>query len=419
MPLEDRIDVLVVGAGPVGMLSALLLAQRGTEVRVIDQEWRTASRTYACALHPRTLQILDRVGLGPEIMAAGRKVSKVAFYEGASRMAELNLAELPGPFPFVLVLAQSIFEELLEQHLRKLHQVKVEWNHHLASLRPDGDTVSATVEKLGVSAKGYIIPEMEWTVERTAEVNSSFVIGADGSRSKVAQELGISFDSVGEPEFYAVYEFESNWDSGDELRIVLEQDTTSVLWPLPGGRFRWSFQLREEHLREFPAKERSPIVIDQPALSEVDRQFINNLVRQRAPWFKGTIRDIGWSTDVEFGHFVAKQFGRDRCWLAGDAAHQTSPAGMQSMNGGLMEAEQLAALIHKVHSEKAAPDLLESYSRNRREEWEQLLGLSKKVTAKPQVNSWIKERSARILSCIPGTGDEHALLAKQIGLEMR
>jgi 2-polyprenyl-6-methoxyphenol hydroxylase-like FAD-dependent oxidoreductase len=80
MPSEEQIDVLVVGAGPVGMLNALLLAENGVQVRIIDQERRTASRTYACAMHSRALQLMDAIGFGREILAAGRRIDKVAFY---------------------------------------------------------------------------------------------------------------------------------------------------------------------------------------------------------------------------------------------------------------------------------------------------------------------------------------------------
>src|SRR3954469_11892774 len=103
-------EVLVVGAGPVGMLTALLLSKAGIHVKIIDREPRTASRTYACALHPRTLQLTDRLGLTEEILALGRVVKTVAFYEGETRRAEVSLAKLPADHPYAVVLPQSAFE---------------------------------------------------------------------------------------------------------------------------------------------------------------------------------------------------------------------------------------------------------------------------------------------------------------------
>ena len=93
---EERTEVLVVGAGPVGLLTAILLAEAGIEVRIIDREERTTARSYACALHPRTLKLLDRMGLAAPIIERGRRIEKIAFYDGATRQAEVKLSELGG-----------------------------------------------------------------------------------------------------------------------------------------------------------------------------------------------------------------------------------------------------------------------------------------------------------------------------------
>src|SRR5690242_1194527 len=99
---EEATEVLVVGAGPVGMLTALLLARRGVKVRIIDREWRTATRTYACALHPRTLKLLAPLGLSRELVAVGREIARAGFYQGDSCRAEVKLSRLPTEYPFAL-----------------------------------------------------------------------------------------------------------------------------------------------------------------------------------------------------------------------------------------------------------------------------------------------------------------------------
>jgi 2-polyprenyl-6-methoxyphenol hydroxylase-like FAD-dependent oxidoreductase len=414
---QERTEVLVVGAGPVGMLTALLLSRGGVRVRIIDQEWRTASRTYACALHPRTLQLLDGVGLASEVLDSGRRVGTVAFYESASRRAEAKLAQVSSPFPFVLVLAQSAFEKLLEETLRKEAGVEVEWNHRLSGLRPEADSAVAVVDKLGVSAKGYIVPEMEWSVERTDEIRASYIIGADGTNSSVARCLGTSYHAAGEPEFFAVYEIQSDWAGGEELRVVLDGATTSVLWPLPGNKFRWSFQLRQEHLTDFPSKERTSLLIDQPALDAANRQFIQKLVRERAPWFTGAIQELGWSTDVEFGPRCATRFGQQRAWLVGDAGHQTGPAGMQSMNLGMLEAAQLSAILVKILRDKASGELLESYNDDCGKSWRRLLGIDGTPRLRPATDAWVKGRRTRILPCLPASGEDLVHLLNQLQLD--
>ena len=105
---EERTEVLVVGAGPVGLLTAIVLAEAGIEVRIIDREERTAARSYACALHPRTLRLLDGMGLAAPIIERGRRLDRVAFYDGAARQAEVKLSALGGPFPFMVILPQNV-----------------------------------------------------------------------------------------------------------------------------------------------------------------------------------------------------------------------------------------------------------------------------------------------------------------------
>jgi 2-polyprenyl-6-methoxyphenol hydroxylase-like FAD-dependent oxidoreductase len=224
-------------------------------------------------------------------------------------------------------------------------------------------------------------------------------------------------ESFGEREFFAVYEFESNAEYGDELRVVLDKNTSSILWPLPENRYRWSFQLLEEHLAEFPAKERSSVIVNGAGLDPSNQAFVQKLLRERAPWFEGAPRELVWSTDVEFQRRLAQRYGQDRCWLAGDAAHQTSPAGMQSMNVGLSEAAQLASSLIKILQGKGSPDLLEVYGRSARDEWRRLVGASGGLQAMPGSNPWVNSQRARILPCLPASGPDLKPLLKQLLLD--
>src|SRR5216684_7916555 len=99
---EQETDVLIVGAGPVGLLTGLLLARAGVRVQIIDREERVAARSYACALHPASLGILHSFGLAEPLIHGGRRIPTMAFYEGTSRCAEVTLSELGEEFPFLL-----------------------------------------------------------------------------------------------------------------------------------------------------------------------------------------------------------------------------------------------------------------------------------------------------------------------------
>ncbi len=414
---ERQTEVLVAGAGPVGLWSALLLAEAGLEVLIIDREERTASRSYACALHSSTLKRLQRFGLAEEVIARGRKISKYGFYDGAERRVELDLAATGGEFPFLVILPQNVFESLLEQRLRQAG-VKVLWNHNLADCTQEEQIVAVTIEELAGTSTGYIVPHWEMVVKERAVVHAQFLLGADGHHSTVRQRLGLESEHAGERQHFAAYEFESDAGGAEEVRVVLDNATTNVLWPLPQNRYRWTFQLvHSEPPAYFPEKDRRTARLAEPQIDERIREYVQRVARHRAPWFASAIKEILWCSEVVFERRVATDFGRDRCWLAGDAAHQTGPVGVQSMNSGFAEGEMLAGVLRKILREQGPRKGLEAYNREFGSQWRELLGLTGGLTALNGTAPWVRERSTRLLPCLPGLGDDLASLARQLGLE--
>ena len=413
---EERTEVLVVGAGPVGLLTAILLAEAGIEVKIIDREERTTARSYACALHSRVLKLLSPMGLAAPVIERGRRIQTVAFYDGAARRAEVKLAELGGEFPFMVILPQNEFEGVLEERLRKAG-VTVNWNHRFDDVQSAGETVVANVEELGATATGYIVPHWEGVVKRNFPVRAQFLVGADGYGSLVRRRLGIENTLVAGQTFFAAYEFEPEEKVEDEVRVVLDDSTTNVLWPLVGNRYRWTFQmLKAEMASEFPEKERREARFAQQAVDERIREYVQRVAKQRAPWFSAGVKGITWCTEVVFERRVARQFGRDRCWLAGDAAHQTGPVGVQSMNVGLAEASALAGALRKVLREKAPLSVLEACDREWQGEWRRLLGLAGGLKPGTESSPWVRERCGRILPCLPASHEDLPRLAGQLGL---
>jgi 3-(3-hydroxy-phenyl)propionate hydroxylase len=146
------------------------------------------------------------------------------------------------------------------------------------------------------------------------------------------------------------------------------------------------------------------------------RQYVQKVAKQRAPWFSAGVKEVTWCTEVVFEQRVARQFGRDRGWLAGDAAHQTGPVGVQSMNVGLSEAAALAGAIRRVLREKAPLSVLEACDREWQGEWRRLLGLAGGLKPGKETSPWVKERCGRILPCLPASHEELPRLAGQLGL---
>jgi 2-polyprenyl-6-methoxyphenol hydroxylase-like FAD-dependent oxidoreductase len=415
---ENETEVLVVGAGPVGLLTALLLAEKGIKVEIIDREERTTARSYACGLHPRTLGLLHGLGLTPGLLEQGKRLTKVAFYDGLERKAEVDLKLLPGEFPFLLVLPQNVLEEVLEKRLVQAG-VAVHWNYRFDSFQAEDDrAVVALVEELGGTGTGYIVPHWEMVVTKRRSIRARFLVGADGANSLVRQRCGIGYETASPAQFFAAIEFESDAPDSDEVRVVLDETSTNVLWPLPRNKSRWTFEiLKHEPAGDFPEKERRATQYVPRAVDEAIRNYLQRAVGRRAPWFTADVKQVIWCTEVAFEPRVAREFGRQRCWLAGDAAHQAGPVGAQSMNAGMAEAQSLAQTLEQVLHKKAALGTLESYGEQQLRPWRQLLGLTGGLGSKPQTNPWVTKRCSRLLSCLPACRDDLGVLARQLELE--
>jgi 2-polyprenyl-6-methoxyphenol hydroxylase-like FAD-dependent oxidoreductase len=390
-------EVLVVGAGPVGLVATLFLQQHGVRVEVIDMHQRTTQHSYALAIHPHTLEVLDEAGLAAGLIAAGRKLTKVAYYEGAERRAEIDYSTLACKYPYLLVVRQSLLERAVEE---ALHQKKLNvlWGHRLQSLSVDGGTVQAEVAKLEQVATGYPVARTDWVVVRTETTRPAFVIGADGYDSAVRRMAGIEMTEQGAGQVFSVYEIEATGELPDEVRVILDPDLTSVYWPLEAGRCRWGFQI--------------PDASGHAATME----RLEQLIAARAPWCQARPTQIYWSTLGLFESRLTKSFGRAGVWLAGDAAHQATPVGVHSMNSGIAEARELASRMTQILRGGSAPSLLQNFATETHEAWQRLLGAGRQVRALPGANAWVSDARARIVASIPASGDDVEPLLQQIGL---
>ena len=390
-------EVLVVGAGPVGLIAGLFLQQYGVRVAIVDMRQRTRQHSYAVALHPRTLGILDETGLSERLIGGGRKLTKAAFYEGWERRAEIDYSALTSKHPYLLVIRQSLLERAAEEALGR-EKLGVLWGHRLQSLNSDGASVQAEVAKLDQVATGYPVARSEWVVVRSEMVRPAYVIGADGYDSAVRRMAGIEMADHGPGQYFSIYEIEATGELPAEMRIILDPDVTSVYWPLEQGRCRWGFQIQDasEH--------------------ETSMERLNQLTGARAPWCTARPTQIYWSTLALFESRLTRSFGNGGFWLAGDAAHQAGPVGVHSMNSGLAEARELAARISRIQRAGGAPSLLQEFASETHEAWQWLLGDGQAVRALPGADPWVRQTGSRLLGCIPASGDDLEPLLKQIAL---
>lgn len=413
---HKRTDVLVIGAGPVGLLAAVVLAKRGVAIRIVDRDWRTGAHSYALLLHSRSVRLLEELGLREAVLQGAMPLRRVRFYDSRACRAVLDLDGLPGDLPLPVVLRQDALEAALENALSAL-EVSVHWNHEVAALTPEADGVRVTLHRLEKETVGYAALHTEWVVAGTKELKVPWVLAADGHRSQARRALGIEFIETGPPQHFGVFEFRTSACLEPEMCVVLDGQGLAAAWPLAGGFCRWSFEL--PHLQPPDSsrdKQRLAVQIGAglfPALAEKD---LGSLLRRRAPWFTGSVEEMRWRIAVRFGRRLASLFGRDRMWLAGDAAHLAGPVGAHSMNVGLVEARQLADALAGILAGTESPACLDEYNRRQVAQWRFLLGLENGLRPSAACDPWVASQCAQVLGCLPASGDELAVLAARLGL---
>lgn len=429
---EGNPEVLVVGAGPVGLFAALDLAKQGIHVEIVDSGVWACKHSYALALYPQALRLLQQLGVAERLLGSSYAVRTLALGDRQGTRARLRLGEPSDPLGCLAVVRQDVIEDMLEHALREAG-VAVHWRHDISALRPAADHVTATLDRLEKESRGYVVAHTEWVVARRWDIQTPFVLGADGYNSRVRRTLSIEYPEVAPAQYYAVFEFETDAKLGDEAHIVFGPGTSDVLWPLPGGKCRWSFQLPEYHdaaaeemkdrlLRSgfgyFPTerpKDRNEAPGNgYPAV--LDESHLTDLIAARAPWFHGSIEKIHWRTIVRFEHRLASTFGQNRCWIAGDAAHLAGPIAIQSMNIGLFEAHEFSAAIGGALRGRGTLADLEACGARWHAEWRHLHGLDAPFETTPQTDPWIAEHAAALHGCLPGFGAEVARLAAQLNL---
>ena len=233
---------------------------------------------------------------------------------------------------------------------------------------------------------------------RSETIRPAYVIGADGYDSAVRRMAGIEMAEHRAAQVFSIYEIEATGELPAEARVIFDPDLTSVYWPLEKGRCRWGFQIRDA------------------AAHEASMGRLEQLIAARAPWCTARPTQIYWSTLGLFESRLTRSFGKGGVWLAGDAAHQAPPVAVHSMNSGLLEARELASRISQIQRAAGAPSLLEQFATEMHETWERLLEAGRVVRALPGADPWVRQNGARILACMPASGDELEPLLQQIGL---
>ena len=336
-------DVLIAGAGPVGLTLAAVLSARGVRVMLADKQPGPATTSRAAVIHARTLEVLDGLGVSGELVDGGVVVPRFTVRDRDRALLSVDFGGLPTAYPFTLMLPQDRTEAVLADRLRALGG-EVHRSCELTEVRPDPDGVTATM------ASGET-------------VRAAYLVGADGMHSRVREAAGIGFTGSAYAESFVLADVRMDWQlPADEVMLYFAPAGLAVIAPLPGGRHRIVATL-----------DRAP---EHPGVADV-QSLMDTRGPRRQP---ARVREVVWSSRFRVHHRLAERYRAGRVFLAGDAAHVHSPAGGQGMNTGIQDAVALGGRLAAVLRDGAAESSLEAYEAERRPVAAAVVALTDRMT---------------------------------------
>jgi 2-polyprenyl-6-methoxyphenol hydroxylase-like FAD-dependent oxidoreductase len=343
--MKTKTEVLIAGAGPVGLTMAAELARYGLAVRIVEKAASRTDKSKALVVWSRTLELINRMGCAEAFIDAGLKATAANIVAGDEHIAHITLDGVASPYPYALMLPQSETERLMEEHLASLG-VRVERCVELVCFEAGMDDVVSTLR-------------FEDGHEETQE--SAWLIGCDGAHSAVRHQLGMQFEGN---------TLASDWILADihltgvpnpgEIAILWHADGVLAIFPITrdgqtGDRYRVIANVESKG-----PKTEGVGLNAEPTLEEVqallDGCGPGGMVASKPVWLAG----------FHINERKVKDYRAGRIFLAGDAAHIHSPAGGQGMNTGMQDACNLAWKLALVVRGICAPEpLLDSYSAER------------------------------------------------------
>jgi 2-polyprenyl-6-methoxyphenol hydroxylase-like FAD-dependent oxidoreductase len=348
--LPQNINVLIVGAGPSGLMMAAQLLRNGLQPVIIDSKQGPTNQSKALAVQARSLEIYRQLGIIDRVISGGKKAGGMEFNLDGKPGALLSLTRLGDTqtlFPFVHMFQQNKNERVLLEYLTTAC-CPVYWETSLTALVKNKDTITATLQSGGA----------------THTLTCDYVIGADGAHSLVRKQLNIPFNGDTYPHRFYLADLKlDNSVNDDLLHMYLSNKGFAAFFPMPeGNSFRIVGSLPDD------LKGRDDLQLEDvlPQLNAVIASDIKVLENH-------------WFTIYKLHHRMAGQFSDGRCFLIGDAAHIHSPVGGQGMNTGLQDAYNLAWKLAGVINGQLKPVILDSYSTERMPVAKELLNTTDRI----------------------------------------
>jgi 2-polyprenyl-6-methoxyphenol hydroxylase-like FAD-dependent oxidoreductase len=331
---RHHVDVLVVGAGPVGLTAAAELRRRGVTVRCVDAERFHNVSTKAAGIQAKTLELFERLGVVHAAVERGLPVRRFHILSEEHPIAHFDLGRLDTPYPYLLMLPQNQTEEILRQRLEEL-----------------GGAVDTGVELIGFTQdKKGVDVVLRCADGQSEHVRADWMIAADGAHSTVRHQLGLQFEGGAFREEFATVDVRIDWHLPmDELYAYLNRGNFIAYFPLVGGWHRVAIAYNTRRAPE----------------GEVTLAEVQSAIDACGPT-GARAAEIGDRSRFVIHQRTVERQSVGRVFLAGDAAHVHSVVGAQGLNIGVQDSFNLAWKLAAVISGRAQPALLDTYAGERR-----------------------------------------------------
>jgi len=368
-------DVLIIGAGPTGLILALWLTKLGVKLRIIDKTAESGTTSRALAVQARTLELYRQLDLADAVVARGHKVPAINLWVTGKPAARLSFETVGSdltPYSFLEIFPQDEHERLLIDRLAAAG-VLVERRCELIGFKDEGDRIVARLRD----------PEGRENI-----CAAHYIAGCDGARSVVRETIGTGFPGGTYRQLFYVADVEASGPAiNGELHADLDEADFLAVFPLAGtGRARLIGTVRDDRADH----------ADTLKFADVSDRAINHL--------KLKIAKVNWFSTYHVHHRVSDHFRKGRAFLLGDAAHIHSPAGGQGMNTGIGDAVNLAWKLAAVLARRAPDILLDSYEAERIGFARRLVSTTDRafsfVTADGRIADLVRTRVAPVV--IPG-----------------
>lgn len=365
--VPQRIELLIVGAGPTGLALACLCRQLGVDLRIIDKNPGPSTTSKAIGLQYRVSEVLACMGIVDRFLERGGSPTPVNIYERGRRLVRLRF-DLAGRqsgrdafTPQPIMISQSETEGLLGSLLRE-RGGNIEWKTEFVDFRQEGGAVVSRVRRDDGCEE---------------DITSAWLVSCEGAHSVIRKQAGIPFQGKTYPQAFVLADIETDWPlDHDENHVWVHESGTFAALPFPKpGAWRLMFDVSND---------------ENESSGDVTPERIRRLLAERSGHDKVPIRNLIWLSEFRINCRMVDRFRQGRVFLAGDAAHIHSPTGGQGITTCIQDATNLAWKLGRVL--RGAPEsLLDTYHEERRPRAEEVLNETDRTTTVFfSTNLWVR-----------------------------